>query len=634
MIDTQVVTLTSTTLSTATEAPLTVLRTSTGFSLKLDSSFEADTSRFSLTVSALLSEPLIPGGDVLEPLALAIPVLNRSSPTTVLNYTINSALIEAALSAIEVPVLGLYFTLSETQAGQDQITAAIDEVYFLPDLSVSLDARSGDPRWGDDLMARSELFAGLGSDPKIQITASARSNTPETASGSELLLTLPAEASRWDPTAQAYRIRGSALKAALEDLPRGLDEIVQLQVFADLDNDGKTGRVESATTYDMPQATVRISPESLAVQEGAVASFMLTSTGLPTGTTLEYRISGDEVTIGDFVNEPLTGTLSLGPDGQASLQLETADDLRVEGQEQARISLSGQSLLALLMISDPSKLRVGTDLPDSIRGTDLDDEIEGGGGNDTLLGGLGADRLDGGDGDDFIDPGTGADSITAGAGNDTVQVRGEQTVYGNRGNDQFVVSALENAIYGDAGIDTVIYPFPVSAASVQVIDVTNHFVRVSSANKSDELAAVERLNFSDFALAFDWGETRNVLDVTKILATVFGPNAVDNREYAGIGLYFLDQGFYNTASLMQLALEVALGSRISDRSAVVELLYENVIGVKPSPAEAAPFIEQLQNGTHTVGSLGLMAAEYNIMATKNIDLVGILEGGLRYLPIQ
>ena len=62
-------------------------------------------------------------------------------------------------------------------------------------------------------------------------------------------------------------------------------------------------------------------------------------------------------------------------------------------------------------------------------------------------------------------------------------------------------------------------------------------------------------------------------------------------------------------------------------------VYENVTGVKPTTEQAAPFIEQLKDGSHTPESLALMAADINASATQNIDFAGILQHGLQYLPV-
>jgi len=63
-----------------------------------------------------------------------------------------------------------------------------------------------------------------------------------------------------------------------------------------------------------------------------------------------------------------------------------------------------------------------------------------------------------------------------------------------------------------------------------------------------------------------------------------------------------------------------------------------VLGVDPTEAEAAPFVGLLRDGQRkgeydaAVMSLGVLAAEFNAASTANIDLVGLAEKGLGYIP--
>jgi len=113
---------------------------------------------------------------------------------------------------------------------------------------------------------------------------------------------------------------------------------------------------------------------------------------------------------------------------------------------------------------------------------------------------------------------------------------------------------------------------------------------------------------------------------------------VSNQVYAGIGLDLLDRGGYTYESLTKLALEAALGSGFASPEQVVKLLYSNVLGVAPTVAQEAPFVELLRDGQRkgeygaAVMSLGVLAAEFNAASTANIDLVGLAEKGLGYIP--
>ena len=69
----------------------------------------------------------------------------------------------------------------------------------------------------------------------------------------------------------------------------------------------------------------------------------------------------------------------------------------------------------------------------------------------------------------------------------------------------------------------------------------------------------------------------------------------------------------------------------ANHTAVVELLYGNVVGVPPSAGDRDYFVGLLDNSVYTVAGLGIMAADIDLNLT-NINLVGLAQQGLEYLP--
>ena len=118
--------------------------------------------------------------------------------------------------------------------------------------------------------------------------------------------------------------------------------------------------------------------------------------------------------------------------------------------------------------------------------------------------------------------------------------------------------------------------------------------------------------------------------MARILGAVFGRQAVNNAEYAGIGLYFIDSLAYSSDALMQLALNARLGPTPSHEQ-LVDLLYTNVAGQPPSAQARAPYVDMLDSGSHNAVSLAMMAANTGLNA-NNINLVGLVRTGLDYLP--
>ncbi|MBI5278733.1 MAG: VCBS repeat-containing protein [Burkholderiales bacterium] len=200
-----------------------------------------------------------------------------------------------------------------------------------------------------------------------------------------------------------------------------------------------------------------------------------------------------------------------------------------------------------------------------------------------------------------------ADTLPGGAGNDTI------TGFG--GND---------AADGAGGIDTAVYAGTRNSHTVTV--TANGLTVAGGADGTDSLQHVERLAFVDISLAMDLDGNAGL--VAKILGAVFGASYLANEGYAGIGLDLVDGGMGYQA-LMQLAIDVRLGASASS-TAVVTLLYTNVVGTAPPPAELAYFRGLLDGGTFTPGSLGVLAADTSLNAA-NIGLAGLALTGLEYV---
>ena len=154
----------------------------------------------------------------------------------------------------------------------------------------------------------------------------------------------------------------------------------------------------------------------------------------------------------------------------------------------------------------------------------------------------------------------------------------------------------------------------------------------SAVDGTDTLANVERLKFADASVALDL--SGNAGTVAKILGAVFGMGGVADPGYRGIGLHFVDGGM-SYESLMQLAIDARLGAGAGPQ-AVVDLLYTNIVGYStvgfvPPPNRRPPLSPMLVGGDATVAGLGVMAADLDLN-TVNIDLVGLAQQGMEYVP--
>lgn len=215
--------------------------------------------------------------------------------------------------------------------------------------------------------------------------------------------------------------------------------------------------------------------------------------------------------------------------------------------------------------------------------------------------------------------------ITGTAGNDTLTgtATGEFiTALG--GNDMLTGGGGNDTMDGGAGIDFASYT---GTHSGHTISKSATGFTVSDGGGSDgvdSLTAVERLHFADTNLALDLDG--NAGNVARILGAVFGRGAIFNREFVGIGLDYMDSGMSYEA-LMQLALNYTLGGT-SNHTAVVNLLWANVIGGTPPASDLATYVGMLDHGT-TAGALGVMAAGTSFNE-NNINLTGLSQTGIEY----
>lgn len=147
---------------------------------------------------------------------------------------------------------------------------------------------------------------------------------------------------------------------------------------------------------------------------------------------------------------------------------------------------------------------------------------------------------------------------------------------------------------------------------------------------TDELHGISRVAFSDVSLGLDLQGNSGI--VSKTLGAVFGPSAILNKEYAGIGLHFVDQLGFGYPALIELAINARLGANPT-HTQVVDLLYTNVVGQAPDAATRKSFTDLLDAGVFNVASLGVLAADTELNKT-NINLVGLAQTGLAYVPFE
>jgi len=271
-------------------------------------------------------------------------------------------------------------------------------------------------------------------------------------------------------------------------------------------------------------------------------------------------------------------------------------------------------------------------------GTPDDDTFYPGGGWDVIDGGLGIDtvvvigrssqfKLVFENGVTYIDALSGASASTE----RTELINVELVQFLDKtvnlvANDTFKGQPGTDLIDGGLGTDTVVYSGPLEQYTVNKSGNRYIVSEPTGSDDTDYLTSIERLKFNDKSLAIDIDG--NAGTTAKILGAVFGKASLSNKNYVGIGLSFLDSG-WTYDNLAGVALEAA-GAKTNDQ--IVSLLWTNVIGTKPTAADKQPFIALLENGV-TAGALAHLAADSSFNTT-NINLVGLAQTGIEYMPVS
>jgi Ca2+-binding RTX toxin-like protein len=211
----------------------------------------------------------------------------------------------------------------------------------------------------------------------------------------------------------------------------------------------------------------------------------------------------------------------------------------------------------------------------------------------------------------LLDGGAGADTSAGGAGNDTL--------VGGPGND---------TLQGEAGIDLALLS-GVRANYTRSVQDSIWIVADSTASDgTDQLTGVERLQFSDTSLAFDLAPNQAATNTVRIIGAAFdAPTLQQHPDWVGIGLDFFDSG----QTLQQVCAFVVQVLGL-DNAAFVNTVYQNVVGVPPSPQEFEYFVGLLQGSGGTMSQADLLALAANTdVNAVNVDLVGLQPTGVEFV---
>jgi hypothetical protein len=88
-------------------------------------------------------------------------------------------------------------------------------------------------------------------------------------------------------------------------------------------------------------ATYTLSPSSFSVDEGSTASFILQTKNLPSGSVVPYTLSG--ISSSDLAGGAMTGTVLVGANGQATINVSLLNDMLTEGNETLTVNAATAS---------------------------------------------------------------------------------------------------------------------------------------------------------------------------------------------------------------------------------------------------------------------------------------------------
>ncbi|WP_349630274.1 Ig-like domain-containing protein [Acidovorax sp. CCYZU-2555] len=208
------------------------------------------------------------------------------------------------------------------------------------------------------------------------------------------------------------------------------------------------------------------------------------------------------------------------------------------------------------------------------------------------------------------------------AGAIRVDVARDTTFVGDAGNNTFTPPmGLAWTVDGGAGIDTIVIPATLAQMHVEA-SATGHTLQRMTDGAMLELVNVERVTLSDTQLALDLDGHAG--EAAKLIGAVGGVALLDNKPLVGEVIRALDAGV-SAQSLAQLGLQL-LGANTPGQ--VTQLLWTNVVGSAPTPAQLQPFIDMMAQGV-TGGELAVLASNLELNAVR-IDLVGLAATGIEF----
>ncbi|MDD2761135.1 MAG: hypothetical protein PHH11_12680 [Methylomonas sp.] len=216
-----------------------------------------------------------------------------------------------------------------------------------------------------------------------------------------------------------------------------------------------------------------------------------------------------------------------------------------------------------------------------------------------------------------------------------------------------LVGGVGGTLTGTSAIDTVTYNMPFSTVSISHSEAgksdsgdswtvgysSGSGGKTGGTSGSDTLVDIERMSFSDGThVALDVLQWEDSAGAALALCYA-GFGGMPDAETLGHWIYEADNASTSSKSgssepqariehVAQSILDYYVPGGI-DNGSLVQILFSNVVGRAPDPAEQSIFTNALDQGQFTPASLFALAAETDMNTGHYIDLVG---SGVVYTP--
>lgn len=230
--------------------------------------------------------------------------------------------------------------------------------------------------------------------------------------------------------------------------------------------------------------------------------------------------------------------------------------------------------------------------------------------------------------------GDGNDRMLAGATGSTLRgMRGNDTLVGGTGKDTLEGGAGNDSLTGGDGLDTAVYSG--TRAQTTITALTDGGLQSAGPDGTDVLHGVERLVFSDAALAFDLGGTGG--QAYRLYQAAYDRTP----DVGGLGfwIHYLDIGFDLTLAANNFLSQpefVTLYSANPSNADFVWLLYLHVHHRAPDAGGNQFWIDAMANKDGIYGhawTRGEVLLAFSESAENVAALAGVMQNGITYTPL-